>query len=114
MRARKADDVGLLFARNFRDLLPRHHHAEVDHLIVVALEHDGDDVLADVVHVALDRGEHDPTLGARRDARAGLLGFDVGHEVRDRLLHDARRFHDLRQEHLAGTEQVADHIHAVH
>ena len=32
----------------------------------------------------------------------------------DRLLHHARRFHHLRQEHLAGAEQVADDVHAVH
>ena len=37
------------------DLLRRHHDAEVDDVEVVALEHDADDVLADVVHVALDR-----------------------------------------------------------
>ena len=37
----------------------RHHHAEVDDLEVVALEHDADDVLADVVHVALDGGQQD-------------------------------------------------------
>jgi hypothetical protein len=34
--------------------------------------------------------------------------------VRDRLLHDTRGFHHLRQEHLARAEQVADHVHAVH
>ena len=33
---------------------------------------------------------------------------------RDRLLHHARAFHDLRQEHLAGAEQVADDVHAGH
>jgi hypothetical protein len=31
------------------------HHAEVDDLVVVAAEDDADDVLADVVDVALDR-----------------------------------------------------------
>ena len=41
-----------------------HHHAHVDDLEVVALEHDGDDVLADVVHVALDGGDDDLALGA--------------------------------------------------
>ena len=45
--------------RGLEDLRRRHHHAEVDHLVVVALEHDADDVLADVVHVALDGGHHD-------------------------------------------------------
>ena len=37
----------------------RHHHAEVDDLVVVAAEDDADDVLADVVDVALHGGRHD-------------------------------------------------------
>ena len=41
----------------FEDLLAGDHHAEVDHLEVVAAEHDADDVLADVVDVALDGGQ---------------------------------------------------------
>ena len=41
--------------RRLEDLRRRHHHAEVDDLVVVAAEHDADDVLADVVDVALDR-----------------------------------------------------------
>ena len=64
IRPDKADDVGLLGARRFEDLGRRHHHAEVDHLVIVALEHDADDVLADVVHVALDRRHHDLAVRA--------------------------------------------------
>jgi hypothetical protein len=37
-----------------------------------------------------------------------------GMQVRDRLLHHARRLDHLRQEHLARPEQVADDVHAVH
>ena len=37
-----------------------------------------------------------------------------GCEVGDRALHHARRLHDLRQEHPAGAEEVADDAHAVH
>ena len=48
------------------DRLRRHHHAEVDHLVVVAAEHDADDVLADVVHVAFDRREQRPCPAAPR------------------------------------------------
>jgi hypothetical protein len=51
-------------------------------------------------------------LGGR--AGAFLFLFDVGDQVGHGLLHHARRFHHLRQEHLAGAEQVADHVHAVH
>ena len=38
------------------------HHAHVDDLVVVAREHDADDVLADVVDVAFDGGEDDLSL----------------------------------------------------
>ena len=88
-----------------------HHHAEIDDLEVVALEHDADDVLADVVHVALHGGDDDAAVGARD---AVLLLLDERHEMRDRALHHARALHHLRQEHLAGAEQVADDVHAVH
>ena len=96
------------------DHLRRHHHAEVDHVEVVAGQHHADDVLADVVHVALDRGHDDLAVGLADIAGAQLLRFDEGQQVGDRLLHHARGLHHLRQEHLAGAEQVADHVHAVH
>src|SRR3546814_11282704 len=70
-------------------------------------EHDADDILADVVDVALDGRHHDLALALR--ARL-LLGLDAGQQVGDRLLHHARRFHHLRQEHLARSEQVADDV----
>jgi hypothetical protein len=47
----------------YRDPLGGYHHAEVDHLEVVALQDHADDVLADVVHVALDRRRDDLALG---------------------------------------------------
>ena len=52
------------FAR-FEDLLRRHHDAEIDDLVIVAGEHDADDVLADVVHVALHRRHQDVAGGLR-------------------------------------------------
>ena len=45
-----------------QNLFARHHHAEIDDLVVVAAEHDADDVLADVMDVALDGGQQDPAL----------------------------------------------------
>jgi hypothetical protein len=94
-----------------------HHHAHVDDLEVVALQHHGDDVLADVVHVALDRGDDDLALALHVAAGIRislLLGLDVGQQVGHRLLHHARRLDHLRQEHLARAEQVADDVHARH
>jgi hypothetical protein len=66
--------IGVALARDGEDLLRRHHHAEVDDLEVVALEHDADDVLADVVHVALDGRNDDEALRARARSALRLLG----------------------------------------
>ena len=115
-QAGQADNVGILRLGGLQDLRRRHHHAEIDDLVIVALEHDADDVLADIVHVALDGREHDLAITrlAGRRSLLGLLLLHEGHEIGDRLLHHARRLDDLRQEHLAGAEQVADHIHPGH
>src|SRR5215470_11013953 len=54
----KADDVGLVLAHRVDELLGGDLHTEVDDVEPGALEHDVDEVLADVVDVALDRA-HD-------------------------------------------------------
>jgi hypothetical protein len=94
--------------------LRRHHHAEVDHLEVVAAEHHADDVLADVVHVTLDGGHDDLAVVLAHVAGAQLFFLDEGQQVGDGFFHHAGGLHHLRQKHLAGAEQVADHVHAVH
>ena len=90
------------------------HDAEVDHRIVVAGQDDSHDALADVVDVALHGGEHDLPLGRGGVAQGQLLLLHERLEVGDGALHGAGALHDLRQEHLAGAEQVADDLHAVH
>ena len=89
-QAGKADRVGVLALRGIEDRLRRHHDAEVEHVVVVALEHDRHDVLADVVHIAFDGSEHHFALGPRRLAASCLLCLDVGDQVCHRLLHHAR------------------------
>ena len=112
-QAGQADDVGLVLARGVENFLRRRHHAQIDHLIAVALQHHADDVLADVVHVALHRRHHD---AARRvpSPGSGLLGFHEGQQIGDRFFHHAGGFDHLRQKHLARAEQIADHVHARH
>ncbi len=109
-QTRQPDHVGALGDRGVEDPLGGDHHAEVDHLVVVAAEDDPDDVLADVVHVALHGREHDRPLGAA----TLLLLLHVGLEIGDCALHRACRLDDLRQEHAARAEEVADDPHAVH
>ena len=60
--AAEADDVGADFFCALEDFFGGDHDAEVDDLVVVAREDDADDVLADVVDVALDGREHDLAL----------------------------------------------------
>ncbi|MNX96740.1 hypothetical protein D3C86_1290720 [compost metagenome] len=111
-QAAEADDVRLVFDGGVQDAVSGDHDAQVDDLVVVTLKHDADDVLADVVDVALDRGHQD---AARLLARlAGLFGLHEGFQPGHGLLHHAGRLHHLRQEHLARAEQVADHVHPVH
>ena len=115
--AAQADEVGLLRHRAIENLLAWHHHAHVDDLVVITSQHDADDVLADVVHVALHGREHDfplrlHGLAARR--HLGLLGFHERREIRHGLLHHARGLHHLREKHFARAEQVADDAHARH
>ncbi|EGF30551.1 hypothetical protein IMCC9480_1254 [Oxalobacteraceae bacterium IMCC9480] len=77
-----------------------------------------DDVLADVVYVALDGGNHDLALGFGGDA--GLLffellfDFDERNQVGHGLFHHACRLDHLRQKHLALAEQIANDVHAIH
>ncbi len=81
--------------------------------VIVAAKHHPDDVLANVVDIALYRRHDDPAFD--EPPAAGLpLCFEVGLQVRDRLLHHARALHDLREEHPSGAEQIAHHVHPVH
>ena len=43
-----------------------------------------------------------------------LLGLNIREKMGHCLFHDAGRFNDLRQEHFARPEQIADNVHAVH
>ena len=110
-QAGQADDVTLLFPGGLQDGFRRYHHAQVNHLVIVTGEHHTDDVLADIVHVALYRGHQDAAIGL---AVLGFLRLDIRLQIGHSLFHDSRGFHHLGQEHLAGAEEVTDHVHAVH
>ena len=106
----KTNQIRIHFARGPEDFIRRDHHAKIDNFVVITLQHHANDVFADVVYVALHGGDdHFTVTGALLFA-----GFDKGFQIRHRLLHDAGGFHHLRQEHFPFTEQVADHVHAVH
>ena len=113
-QAAEPHDVDLLGLRLRDDLRAGHHHAQVDHLVAVAAQHHAHDVLADVMHVALDGGhQHAAAFYRRRALRLPLL-LHVGQEMVDRPFHHASALHHLRQEHLSFAEQVAHRLHATH
>ena len=58
-QAAEADEVRLFELGSFQNFLAGDHDAHVDHFVVIAGEDDPHDVLADVMNVALDRGEYD-------------------------------------------------------
>src|SRR5690606_16251495 len=64
-QAGQPDDVALFLDGDLEDLVRRHHHAEIDDVVAVAAEDHTDDVLTDVMHVALDRGHENLALGFR-------------------------------------------------
>src|SRR5690606_17190031 len=110
-QAGEADDVAFFLNGGLEDLVRRHHHAEVDNVVAVTAQHHADDVLANIVHIALDRGHEDLALGFRLVA---FFRFDKGNQMSDGLLHHPGGLDHLGQEHLARAEQVADHVHAGH
>jgi hypothetical protein len=77
------------------------------HLVAVVGEDDVDQVLADVVHVALDGRQHDDAL-----RRLALDPLHVWLEIRHRGLHALGRLQHERQLHLARAEEVAYDLHA--
>ena len=84
------------------ELLRRDLHAEVDHVEAGALEHDVDEVLADVVHVALDGAHHE-----RADRLDAGLGEQRPQHVQ-RAAHRAAGDQHLRHEEVTALEPRAD------
>ena len=82
--------------------------AEVVDLEPGALQHHRDQVLADVVHVALDRADRDPAAGA------DVLLDEVGTQDLERALHRVRGDEHLGDEDLAVLEELADGAHRGH
>ena len=114
IKPRESDHVGVLPFGRVEDRLGGRHHPEVDDAVVVAAEDHADDVLADVVDVALHGRGHDRALRGADQPQPLLLLLHERLEVGDRLLHRSGGLHDLREEHLPGAEEVADDLHPVH
>jgi len=102
-----ADRVRAVLLGGVEDRVDRLLDADVHHLVAVVRQDDVDQVLADVVHIALHGGEHDPALAAV----VGLL--QVRLQICHRGLHHLSGLKHERQLHLTGAEQLTDHLHPV-
>ena len=93
------------------DLGDRLLDADVDDLVAVVGQDDVHQVLADVVDVAPDRGQHDPGLRLTRGAIRVPLDerLEIGHGG----LHDLSGLQHERQLHLTLAEQLANGPHPV-
>ena len=95
-----------------QNLVAGHHDPEIDHLVVVTPQDHSDNVLADVVHVAFDRGKQH--LALRRTSGRFLFLFHEGQQIRHGFFHDPRALDHLRQEHFPGPEEFSHDVHTVH
>ena len=107
----QADDISFALPCRLQNFCRRHHDPEIDDLVVITLQDNADDVLANVVHVTFHRRHDDARLRLRVCV---LLRFHERQEIRDGLFHDARALDHLRQKHFPGAEQIAHHAHAGH
>ena len=99
----QADYVGFPFAGGLQNFFRGNHHAEINHFVIIASKHDADDVLADVMDVAFDRGHEDAALRLMV-SRSLFLLFHKGKQIGDCLFHDAGALDDLRQKHSPRSE----------
>ncbi len=107
-QAGEADHVGPVLAHRLDELLGGDLDTEIDHREAVVGEHDLDQVLADVVHVALDRGEQH--FAACRTGGALHEALEVG----DRRFHHFGRLQHLGDDQSIVVEQPPDLGHAGH
>ncbi|RIH75840.1 hypothetical protein Mhypo_02754 [Meiothermus hypogaeus] len=106
-QAAHAYRVGPVLFYRCQNLLDGLLDAQIDHLVAVVGEDDVHQVLANVVHVALNRSEYH---GALVDT---LELFHFGLEVAHGGLHGFGGLQHKGQLHLACAEQVTHHLHAL-
>jgi len=104
----QSNKIDLRVASGLKNFFARHHHAEVDDFVIVAGEHDANNIFADVMDVALDGGHEDFALGAAV-AAGPLFLFHEGQQPGDGFLHDPRALDHLRQKTSCRTKQIAHH-----
>ena len=110
-KSRQANNIDVFLFGGLQYFLGGHHNPQVNHLVVIALQHHADNIFANIVHITLNRSHQNLTIGA---GRLVFFRFNIGLQIGHRLFHYPGRFHHLGQEHFARAKQVANNIHAVH
>ncbi len=90
------------------EILGGHFYAQVDHPIAVVGQDDLHQVLADVVHIPLDRGQDHLSFGG------SIQPLHVGLQVGHRELHGLRGLEHLGYDELVGGELPAYLVHPGH
>ena len=90
----EANHLCIMFTCGFEDLFARHHHAEIDDFVAITAQHDGNNVLADIVDITLNRGDNQLAFGG--STGACFFFFDERYQMGHRLLHNTGRLHHLR------------------
>ena len=103
-----------MLPRCFQDLVGRDHHAQVDHVVVVAAQYHAHNVLPDIVNVAFDRCHQHLRPRGYFAAVLRLLPFNERCKIGHGFLHYTSALHNLRKKHFATSEQIAHHVHSVH
>ena len=110
----ESDEVDLLAPGRSRGSWRVDHHAEVDHFPVVALQHHADDVLADVVDVALHGGEQDAAHGCAGPAARRASASRKGIRYATARFITRALFTTCGRNILPAAEEVADDVHPGH
>ena len=97
----------LMFARSIHNFDQRHFDAQIDHAIAVIGQDDIHQILADIMHIALHRAQHDGAFFLALDT------FHIGFEIGNGGLHGFRRLQHEGKLHLAGAEKLPHHLHAI-
>ncbi len=101
----QTDRGGICFDRLADDRLGWHLFAQVDHAVAVVDQDRLDQVLADIVHIAVNRRQHHCPLA--RAFHPLQVGLQVGH----RLLHHLSRLQDKRQDQFSSPEFIPNLLH---
>mmetsp|Transcript_32548 Transcript_32548/g.64553 ORF Transcript_32548/g.64553 Transcript_32548/m.64553 type:complete len:288 (-) Transcript_32548:1132-1995(-) len=104
----KTDHIHIQSKRFIQDFLAGAHYAQVEHLVVIAAQHNCHNVLPDIVDISLHRGDQESTREVRSVVfvdgvwilalckhLSSLLTLHEGEQVCDGLLHHSSRLNDL-------------------